>query len=184
MHLSDMRRDLASLPPELVLQIAGLVDQSGLCSLLRVAKFLYFLLWPVLYEREIAQPQPVGFIRCIRLGSATAVSKFITAGADVNARIEPSDLEDFTGYTYPLATAVVRDQKEIVGLLLRQGADVNAEIEGFLCYTVLARCIYPRPGVLSNTPLTVAAALGHTELVVRSEKEEDEVTGYSGNLSG
>ena len=159
-----MRRDLASLPPELLLHIAELVDQGGLCSLLRVAKFHHFLLWPVLYKREVAQPHPVGFIRCIRLDSATAVSKFIAAGADVNARIETGDLEDFTGYTYPLATAVVRNQKQIVGLLLQQGADVNAKIEGFLCYTVLAGRIHPWPGVSWNTPLTVAAALGHIDI--------------------
>ncbi len=159
-----MRRDLASLPPELLLHIAELVDQDGLCSLLQVAKVYYFSLWPVLYKREVAQTHPVGFIRCIRLGSATAVSKFIAAGADVNARIETGDLEDFTGYAYPLATAVVRDQKEIVGLLLQQGADVNAKIEGFLCYTVLAGRIHPWPGVLWNTPLTLAAALGNIDI--------------------
>ena len=163
-----MRRDLASLPPELLLYTAELVDQGGLCSLLRVAKFLHFLLWPVLYKREIAQPHPIGFIRCIRLGSATAVSKFIAAGVNVNIRIDTGDLEDFTGYTYPLATAVVRDRKEIVSLLLRQGADVNAKIEGFLCYTVLAGGIHA-PGVLS--PLTVAVALGRIDIAAELTRE-------------
>ena len=91
--------------------------------------------------------------------SITAVSKFIASGADVNARIDTGDFEDFTGFTYPLATAVMRDHKEIVSLLLRQGADVNTKIEGFPCYTVLAGRI------LSNTPLTVAVALGRVDIV-------------------
>ena len=68
------------------------------------------------------------------------------------------------GFSYPLATAVVRNQKQIVGLLLQQGADVNAKIEGFLCYTVLTGRIHPWPGVLWHTPLTVAAALGHIDI--------------------
>lgn len=156
--------DFASLPPELLLQFAESTDQRSLCSLIRAAKFLHFLLWPILYRRELAQQNPVGLIRCIRRGSVTAVSKFITAGADINAKIEPGDCEDFTGHTYPLATAVVRDQKEIVDLLLQHGADVNARIDGFLCYAVLADRVHPWAGVLSNTPLTVAVAMGHTDI--------------------
>jgi hypothetical protein len=158
---------LGSLPPELLLHIAEFADQGSLCSLIRVAKFLHFLLWPALYRREIARDSPIGFIRCIRAGSVTAVSKFIAAGVDVNVKVDMgSDLEDFTGYTYPLATAAVRRQKEIVGLLLQNGADVDAKIEGFLCYVVLADGYHPWAGVLPNTPLSVAVALGHNDIAV------------------
>jgi ankyrin repeat protein len=158
--------DFASLPTELLLQIAESADERSLCSLIRTVKSLHFLLWPVLYRRELSRRHPVGLIRCIRRGSATAVSKFIAAGADINAKIETGDCEDFTGYTYPLATAVVRDQKEIVDLLLQHGADVNARIDGFLCYAVLADRVHPWAGVLSNTPLTVAVAMGHIDIAV------------------
>lgn len=159
-----MPRTFASLPPEIIMQIGGSADQGSLCSLLRTARFLYFLLWPVLYGNEIVGGNPVGLIRCIRLGSVTGVSKFIAAGADVNAKIETGDCQDFSGPTYPLATAVVRNQREIVDLLLQQGADVSAKIDGFLCYTVLADCIRPWAGVLSNTPLTVAVAMRHDHI--------------------
>jgi len=161
-----MRRGFASLPPELLFQIAEGADQDALCSLLRTSKSIHFLLWPVLYKRELSHRHPVGLIRSIRLGLATAVSKFIAAGADINAKIETGDCEEFTEYTYPLATAVVRNQKQIVDLLLQHGADVNAKIDGFLCYTVLADRIHPWAGVLSNTPLTVAVAMGYVDLAV------------------
>ena len=124
------------------------------------------MLWPVLYKRELARTDPVGFIRCIRLGSLTVVSKFITAGADVNARVEVRDCEDFAGHIFPLATAVVRNRKEIVDLLLQQGADVCVKIDAFLCSTVLADRIHPWAGVLLNTPLTVAVAMGHDDIAV------------------
>ncbi len=161
-----MRRSFESLPPELHLQIAECADQNALCSLLGTSKLIHFLLWPVLYKRETCRRNPLGLIRSIRLGSVTAVSKFIAAGADINARIETGDCEEFTGYTYPLATAVVRNQKDIVDLLLQHGADVNAKLDGFLCYTVLADRIHPWAGVLYNTPLTVAVAMGYSDLAV------------------
>jgi len=145
-----MPRHFISLPPELLLHIAEVADYGSLCSLLRTSRFLHFLLWPILYRRETAQSNPVGFLRSIRLGSASAVSKFIAVNADVNAKIEPGDCQDFTGYTYPLATAVVRDQRDIVGLLLQNGANPNARINGFLCHTILADHIHPWAGVLSS----------------------------------
>ncbi|KAK3903662.1 hypothetical protein C8A05DRAFT_43153 [Staphylotrichum tortipilum] len=169
-----MHQGFTSLPPELLLIVAECTDQNTLCSLLRTKKPIHFLLWPVLYKREISRRHAVGLIRSIRLGCGTAVSKFIAAGADINARIETGDCEEFTGYTYPLATAVVRNQKAIVGLLLQHGADVNAKIDGFLCYTVLADRIHPWAGVLSNTPLTVAVAMGYVDLAVAlAQKLED-----------
>lgn len=39
-----MRRGFASLPPELLLQIAEGADQNALCSLLRTSKSIHFLL--------------------------------------------------------------------------------------------------------------------------------------------
>jgi hypothetical protein len=158
---------LGSLPPEILLHIAESAEQGSLCSFTRAAKYLYFLLWPVLYRKEIGRDNPVGFIRCIRTGSVTAVSKFIAAGADVNVRVNMgSDLEEFTGYTYPLATAAVRRQKEIVELLLQNGADVLAKIEGLLSWTVLADGHHPWAGVLPNTPLSVAVTLGHNDIAI------------------
>ncbi|KAK3905759.1 hypothetical protein C8A05DRAFT_30388 [Staphylotrichum tortipilum] len=163
------QRSLTFLPPELLLHIAEAADCATLCSLLRASKFLHFLLWPVLYRREARRPNPVGLIRSIRLGSVAAVSKFLVVGADVNARITPGDFEDFSSYTYPLATAVVRNQRPIVDLLLAHGADTNAPIDGFLCHTILADHVHPWAGVLSNTPLTVAVALGssHADVAVQ-----------------
>ncbi len=163
------QRSLTSLPPELLLHIAEAADNTTLCSLLRTSKPLHFLLWSVLYRREVALPNPIGLIRSIRLGSASAVSKFLAVGANVNSKIIPGDFEDFSGYTYPLATAVVRNQHAIVDLLLHHGADPNAPIDGFLCHAILADGVHPWAGALSNTPLTVAVALGpsHAEVAVQ-----------------
>ncbi len=166
MPLTNTPRDLASFPPELLLHIADFADQGSLCSLLRTSKFLHFLLWPTLYKREIARRNPVGFIHCIRLGAVTAVSKFIAVGADVNAKIETRDCEEFAGHTFPLATAVVRNQREIVCLLLQQGASVGIKIDAYLTATVLADRIHPWAGSASNTPLTVAVAMGHDDIAV------------------
>ncbi len=166
MPLTKMLRGLASFPPELLLHIAEFADQSSLCSLLRTSKFLHFLLWPTLYTREIARQNPVGFIRCIRLGAVTAVSKFIAVGADVNAKIETRDCEDFAGHSFPLASAVIRNQREIVCLLLQQGASVGIKIEAYLTATVLADRIHPWAGSTFHTPLTVAVAMGHDDIAV------------------
>lgn len=162
-----MESRLASLPPEMILHIAGFLDQGSLCSVLRVARFLHFLLWPVLYKRELAKPSPVGFIRCIRAGSVTALSKFIEVGADVNQRVDMGlDLEDFKGYTYPLATAAVRGQAQIVDVLLQNGADAEAKIDGCLCYAVLAYGLPRWASVVPNTPLSAAVAMGHDEIAI------------------
>lgn len=166
------QRSLTTLPPELLLHIAEAADSRTLCALLRTSRHLHFLLWPILYRRETARANPVGLIRSIRLNSLPAVSKFLAVGADVNARITPGDFEDFSGYTYPLATAVVRNHLPIVDLLLHHGADPTAPIDGFLCHTILADHVHPWAGVLTNTPLTVAVALGasHAEVAVRLAK--------------
>ena len=161
-----MPRQLTSFPPELLLHVADFADQGSLCSLLRTSKFLHFLLWPTLYKREIARRDPVGFIRCIRLGAVTAVSKFIAVGADVDAKIETRDCEDFAGFTHPIATAVVRNQREIVCLLLQQGAEVGIKIDAYLTHTVLADHIHPWAGAPFHTPLTVAVAMGHDDIAV------------------
>ncbi|KAK4153499.1 ankyrin repeat-containing domain protein [Chaetomidium leptoderma] len=161
-----MARDLESLPPELILQIAECenLDLSSLSFLIRTNKCLHFLLWWALYRRELSKRNPAGLIRCIRAGSITAVSKFIAAGVDLNAKIDMSpDLEDFTGFTFPLATAVVRGQKEIVDLLLDNGARVDTKIDGFLCYTVLD---HTWARAIPNTPLSVAVVMGHVDIAI------------------
>jgi ankyrin repeat protein len=156
-------RDLGSLPPEMVLRIAGFLDQPSLCSLVRAARFLHVLLWEVLYRRDV-QHNSAGLIRCIRAGAITAVTKFLAVGADINAKVDMSpDIEDFIGCTFPLATAVVRSQKEIIRLLLDRGADVGAWIEGDLCYSVLD---HTWAAAHPNTALSVAIALGHTDIAV------------------
>jgi ankyrin repeat protein len=169
-----MTSPLASLPPELVLEIAEceLLDQRSLYSLIQASKGLYVLLWPVLYRQAITQNNSVAFIRCIRTGSVTGVSKFIRAGVDVNAKVDMfPDIEDFRGRATPLATAVVRGHKEIVNLLLHQGADVEAKIEGFLCHTILADHRHPYAGALSHTAFSAALALGYNDIAIRLIQE-------------
>jgi len=159
-----MARTLDSLPPEMLLHIAVFLDQHSLCSLIGAARFLHILLWEELYKRDATHNKSVGFIRCIRAGAITAVSKFIAAGVDVNARVDMSpDIEDFYGYTFPLATAVVRRQREIVRLLLEQGADVCASIEGALCSSVPT---HMWAEASPQTPLSVAVAEGHVDIAM------------------
>jgi ankyrin repeat protein len=169
-----MTADLASLPPEMILHVAGFLGRLDLCVLIRASRFLYVLLEKILYKREVAKRRFVGLLRCVRGGAITAVSKFIAAGADVNAEINMSpDIEDFVGWTTPLATAVVRGQREIVKLLMENGAHVEARFPGLLSYSVLD---HDWAGAVGNTPLSVAIMMGHTNIaidLVRSMENPD-----------
>jgi ankyrin repeat protein len=157
-----MATDLESLPPEMILHIAEFLDRRDLSSVIRAATFLHALLEKLLYKREVGQGRLTGLVYSIRGGAITAVSKFIAAGANVNAMIDMCpDIEDFVGYTTPLATAVVRGQREIVKLLLEKGARVDTKFNGILCYSVLDHLL---AGAARNTPLSVALAMGHTDI--------------------
>jgi ankyrin repeat protein len=160
-----MAPDFASLPPEMILHLAGFLDRRDLSVLVRTSKFLHVLLEKLLYRREVARDRHlVGLVHCIRGGAITAVSNFIAAGANVNATINMSpDIEDFVGWTTPLATAVVRGRREIVELLLGNGAHVETRFPGFLSHSVLD---HNWAGAVGNTPLSVALIMGYTDIAI------------------
>jgi ankyrin repeat protein len=159
-----MTTNLESLPPELVLHIAEFLDRHEISCVIRAATFLYALLQKPLYKREVAQGRLIGLVYSIRAGAITAVSKFIAAGANVNAMIDMCpDIEDFVGYTTPLATAVVRGRREVIRLLLEKGARANTTFNGILCYSVLDHLW---AGAARNTPLSIALALGRTDIAL------------------
>jgi len=69
----------------------------------------------------------------IELGDIVRVQQYLTSGSDINVRkdyygdgIPPLELKATT----PLHLAAIMDNKEIVDLLLANGADVNAKAEG------------------------------------------------------
>jgi ankyrin repeat protein len=156
--------DLSSLPPEMVLQIVDCLDQNGLCSFLRAAKFLHTLAWDILYKRDVAENKSRGAVHCIRSGAIDSLARFIAAGLDVNAPIDIfPDIQDYSGKTSLLTTAVVRNQIEIVRLLLSHGANICAINEGTLCYSVLS---YDWDHTWPSTPLSMAITDGRTDIAI------------------
>ena len=94
---------------------------------------------------EAAQPEPttakahdISIHKAATLGNIEAVKQHLAAGADVNAK-------DKYGRT-PLHTAVDGDYKELIELLIAEGADVNANSK-------------------IGTPLHSAATWGQKEIV-------------------
>ncbi|KAK4095994.1 hypothetical protein N658DRAFT_481372 [Parathielavia hyrcaniae] len=167
-----MASHLASLPPEMVLHIAEFLDRRHLSRLICAAGYLYAHLDELLYKREVTQGRLDGLVYAIRRGAATAVSKFIAAGSDVNAMVNMTpDIQDFMGYASPLAIAVVRGQRQIVEILLDNGARVLNPFSGALCYAVFDHTIADR-----NTPLSIALLMGCTDIaidLVRSTENKD-----------
>ncbi|SPQ23451.1 ebf75c10-e208-41cd-b3a7-69c08196dc13 [Thermothielavioides terrestris] len=163
-----MAPTLATLPPELLMEIAECepLDLASLSALIRVERYFYHLLWPVLYRRS-----PKSFFHCIRTGSVAGVSKFIAAGADVNAKIDLyPDIQDFFGPTTPLMTAAVRNRGEVVDLLLRAGADIALSTPVFLSRTILADNIHPCASIAEHNAFTVALALGYDGVALQLAK--------------
>jgi hypothetical protein len=151
--------DLGSLPAELIYEILESLDQSSLSSLAQSSRFLHTFTSNLLYTRDAAEHKSIGLVRCIRTGATESVAKFIAAGVDVNATINISpDMQEFSGDTTLLAIAVVRNQIDIVRLLLSHGADVCAKIDVALCYSVLA---HPWADACPVTPLSLAITQGH-----------------------
>lgn len=151
--------DLGSLPAELIYEILEFLDQSSLSSLARSSRFLHTFSSDLLYTRDAAEYKSIGLVRCIRTGATESVAKFIAAGVDINATINISpDMQEFAGDTTLLAVATVRNQIDIVRVLLSHGADVCAKIDSALCYSVLA---HPWADACPVTPLSLAITQGH-----------------------
>jgi len=151
--------DLGTLPAELIYEILESLDQSSLSSLAQSTTFLHTFTSDLLYTRDAAEHKSIGLVHCIRTGAIESVAKFIAAGVDVNATINISpDMQEFAGDTTLLAIAAVRNQIDIVRLLLSHGADVCAEIETALCYSVLA---HPWADACPVTSLSLAITQGH-----------------------
>ncbi|KAK4147267.1 uncharacterized protein C8A04DRAFT_24507 [Dichotomopilus funicola] len=159
--ITTMPPTLGALPPELILHIADFLDLPTLAAAIASARYLHTLLWKRLYQRDATHHNSNGLIRCIRSGVPSALTRFLTAGGvtDINARINMSpDIQDFYGYTLPLATAVVRGRRDMARLLLDHGADVAAPVEGACCFSVPD---HAWADVVSKTPLSVAITEGH-----------------------
>jgi len=82
---------------------------------------------PVEPVAEAAQPEPptpkapdISIHKAATLGNIEAVKQHLAAGADVNAT------DDRYGRT-PLSFAAANDYKELIELLIAEGADVNAK---------------------------------------------------------
>ncbi|KAK3291167.1 ankyrin repeat-containing domain protein [Chaetomium fimeti] len=157
--------NLGSIPPELIYEIVEFLGQRSLSSVSQCSRFFHSFTSHLLYRRDATEHKSTGLVRCIRSGATESVAKFIAAGMDVNAttiNISP-DMEDFSGNTTVLATAVVRNQIEIVRLLLSHGADVCARIDATLCYSVSA---HPWANASPITPLSLTITEGHTDIAV------------------
>ncbi|RDK42485.1 hypothetical protein M752DRAFT_300744 [Aspergillus phoenicis ATCC 13157] len=138
---------LLALPTELLQQVAALLPDGHLSSLLQVNLHLYDVLLPCLYQRrhksrDFARSWPAGFMRAIATGNGQGTQNFLHYGADVNlvcshhflhqakVRIKPwFDLQ------MPLNVAANIGNDALVMMLLDQGAEINGvkHHDGFSC---------------------------------------------------
>ncbi|GJP96667.1 hypothetical protein CBS115989_4338 [Aspergillus niger] len=128
---------LLALPTELLQQVAALLPDGHLSSLLQVNLHLYDVLLPCLYQRrhksrDFARSWPAGFMRAIATGNVQGTQNFLHYGADVNLVCSHHFLhqakvpiEPWFDLQTPLNVAASIGNDTLVMMLLGHGAEIN-----------------------------------------------------------
>lgn len=131
---------LSNLPGELLMEIADLLSESDLNSLVRSSRRCHFVLDHFLYRKQLVQYDRTGLYRATVCGQLEGVKKFMEIG------VKFMTYENQLFYT-PLLAASERGYLEIVQFLLEFGGTTH-----------LKHCDY-------CDAMTLAIERGHTEVV-------------------